>query len=227
MIKYNKIYYLLTVLIAMVILSSCNKIFNSKSSQGSHSTGWEYNNPENGGFEVSDVNEQETGPGLVLIEGGTFVMGNTQEEMLKDWNNMPRRVTVPSFYIDETEVTNLDYLEYLHWLKRVFGEDYPEVYQRALPDTLVWRDPLAYNEPLIEMYLRHPSYHNYPVVGVSWLQATEYCKWRTDRVNERILVETGVLSWDPDQKNENNFNTEAYLAGQYDGLPVAGRHRPQ
>ena len=103
------------------------------------------------------------------------------------WNNIPRRVTVPSFYIDETEVSNLDYLEYLHWIKRVFGEDYPEVYQRALPDTLVWREQLAYNEPLVEMYLRHPSYHNYPVVGVSWVQATEYCKWRTDRVKRKII----------------------------------------
>lgn len=222
MIKYNKIYHLLTLLIVIAVLSSCNKIFKGKSSsQGSsHSTGWEYGNPENGGFEVSDITDQETGPGLVFIEGGTFVMGATQEDMLKDWNNIPRRVTVPSFYIDETEVTNVDYLEYLHWMKRVFGQDYPEVYQRALPDTLVWRDQLAYNEPLVGMYLRHPSYHNYPVVGVSWLQATEYCKWRTDRVNEKLLIDAGIISWDPDQKNENNFNTEAYLAGQYDGLPV-------
>ncbi len=221
MIKYNKIFYLLTLLLVIVIFSSCNKIFKGKSSQGSsHSTGWDYGNPDNGGFEVSDIRDQETGPGLVFIEGGTFVMGATQEDMLRDWNNMPRRITVPSFYIDETEVSNVDYLEYLHWLKRVFGQDYPEVYQRALPDTLVWRDKLAYNEPLVEMYLRHPSYHNYPVVGVSWTQATEYCKWRTDRVNERLLIEAGVISADPDQKNENNFNTEAYLAGQYDGLPV-------
>ena len=210
------------LIITLVLFSSCHKIFNKggKSGNSSHSTGWEYNNSENGNFEVSDIREQKAGPGLVFIEGGTFVMGATQEDMLNDWNNIPRRVTVPSFYIDETEVSNLDYLEYLHWIKRVFGEDYPEVYQRALPDTLVWREQLAYNEPLVEMYLRHPSYHNYPVVGVSWVQATEYCKWRTDRVNERLLVEAGVIAWDPDQKNENNFNTEAYLAGQYDGLPV-------
>ncbi len=218
----NRYFQVLLVLMLITAFTSCNKELKKKSGGGkvSHSTGWEYNNPENGGFEVTDIVEQETGPGLVFIEGGTFVMGATQEDMLKDWNNQPRKVTVPSFYIDEREVSNLDYLEYLHWIKRVFGEDYPEVYQRALPDTLVWREQLAYNEPLVEMYLRHPSYHNYPVVGVSWTQATEYCKWRTDRVNERLLVEAGVIAWDPNQKNENNFNTEAYLAGQYDGLPV-------
>jgi gliding motility-associated lipoprotein GldJ len=32
------------------------------------------------------------------------------------------------------------------------------------------------------------------------------------------LIQEGVLDYDPDQRNENNFNTEAYLAGQYEGL---------
>ncbi len=186
--------------------------------EGSRSTGWEYNNPKNGGFEVRDYLEQQTGPGLVFIEGGTFAMGNTQDDVMFDWNNSPRRVTVTSFYMDETEVRNLDYLEYLYWLNRVYSTDYPNVERNALPDTLVWRQRLAYNEPLVEYYFRHPAYRNYPVVGVSWVKANDYCQWRTDRVNEMILIRKGILSMDPSQKNENNFNTEAYLAGQYEGL---------
>lgn len=212
----HRIINFLSILLVFVIITSCNKlnIFNKKP-ETSHSTGWAYNTEENGGFSVSALNEQETGPGLVFIEGGTFVMGSTQENVLKEWNNIPRKITVPSFYIDETEVSNIDYLEYLYWTARVFGQDYPEVYQRALPDTLVWRDRLAYNEPLVDMYLRHPAYQNYPVVGVSWIQANEYCLWRTDRVNELLLVNAGALTWNINQKNENNFNTDAYLAGQY------------
>ncbi len=203
----------LTGLLALMI-SSC-------STESSNSTGWEYNASYNGGFEVVPYAEQQTGPGLVLIEGGTFVMGNTQDDFLYEWNNIPRRVTVSSFYMDETEVRNLDYLEYLYWLGRVFGMDYPEVARKALPDTLVWRDRLAYNEPYVELYLRHPAYREYPVVGVSWTQANDYCAWRTDRVNEMLLIESGILDWDPDQLNENNFNTEAYLAGQYEGLVMS------
>jgi formylglycine-generating enzyme len=197
---------------AVLFTTACKK-------DQSSATGWEYNQPKNGGFEVVPYEEQETGPGLILIEGGTYAMGRTEQDVLYDWNNISRRVTVSSFYMDETEVKNLDWLEYLYWLKRVFGVDYPEVCKKALPDTLVWRDKLAYNEPLVELYLRHPAYRDYPVVGVSWLQANDYCAWRTDRVNEYILIREGILKMDPTgQTNEENFNTEAYLAGQYEGM---------
>jgi len=194
-------------------------IFSSSCKEPKSSvTGWNYNDPKNGGFEVAEYVEQETGPGLVLIEGGTFTMGRTEQDVQVDWDNIPRRATVASFYMDETEVANIHYLEYLYWLDRVFGTDYPEVYKKSLPDTLVWRDRLAYNEPYVELYLRHPAYHFYPVVGVNWLKATDFCAWRTDRVNETILIREGVLRVNPDQVNEDNFNTDAYLAGQYEGL---------
>ncbi|GAO28184.1 GldJ protein [Geofilum rubicundum JCM 15548] len=196
-----------------MVLGSCG---NSKKSVSS-TTGWAYNSPDHGGFEYRAGYEQETGPGLVFIEGGTFIMGQVEEDVMREWNNVPRRVTVPSFYMDESEVRNVDYREYLYWINRVFA-DYPEVYRKALPDTLVWRRPMAYNEPLVENYFRHPAYSEYPVVGVNWLQANDFCSWRTDRVNELILVDAGVLELDVNQQNENNFDTEAYLLGQYDGI---------
>ncbi len=218
MFKFNKLVFALLALAGVAILAS-----SCKSHERSRTTGWEYNNPENGGFEVAQVHEQITGPGLVLIEGGTFTMGATEESPFYVWDNQPRQVTVTSFYMDQTEVSNLDYREYIFWLNRVYGEDYPGVVQNALPDTLVWRDRLAYNEPLVQTYFRHPSYQYYPVVGVSWVQANDYASWRTDRVNENLLIQAGILDFDPDQKNENNFNTEAYLAGQYEGLVNQGK----
>ncbi len=183
----------------------------------SETTGWEYNNPDNGGFEVLAAAEQETGPGLVLVEGGTFVMGRAEQDVTYDWNNVPRRFTLASFYMDMTEVRNVDYREYLYWIERVFIE-YPEVYTAAIPDTLVWRRPLAFNEPYVEYYFRHPAYNDYPVVGVSWKQAEKYCMWRTDRVNEKILIREKILDHDPNQLGQNNFNTDAYLVGQYEGI---------
>lgn len=212
-----KIKNLSLVVVAFSVLTSCGILGGGGDKDTSQTTGWRYNDPDYGGFEVIHGYEQTLGPGLVMIEGGTFVMGRVEQDITYDWNNVPRRVTVSSFYIDETEVRNLDYREYLYWIRRVFVS-YPEVYRKALPDTLVWRSPLAYNEPYVQYYFRHPSYNDYPVVGVNWLQANDYCSWRTDRVNESILISEGILNLDPNQLDENNFNTEAYLVGYYEGL---------
>jgi len=210
--NHQRLIFLCIILISSAFFISCKK-------KTSSTTGWRYNDPNAGGFQIASTQEQETGPGLVFIEGGQFTMGRTEQDVMFDWNNRPRRVTVSSFYIDETEVRNIDYLEYLHWTQRVFGETYPQKYLEALPDTLVWRSPLAFNEPYVQNYLRHPAYSDYPVVGVSWVQANEYAAWRTDRVNEMILVREGIISWNTaEQRARENFNTEAYLAGQYDAV---------
>ena len=212
MFKFSGIFKWLGVVVITILLTSCSN------KEASKTTGWDYNDPKWGGFEVADFREQMTGPGLVFVEGGSFAIGATQQDVLFEWHNPPTRVTVNSFYMDETEVANVDYLEYLYWLDRVFGLDYPEVVKNALPDTLVWRDKLAYNEPFVDLYLRHPAYKNYPVVGVDWKQANDYCAWRTDRVNEWILIQNGILQLDPDQGPLENFNSDAYLSGQYEGL---------
>ncbi len=197
--------FVLTILAGIVLISSCKK-------ETSSTTGWNYNDPNFGGFQNHPGYEQETGPGLVFVEGGSFAMGRVEQDVMYDWNNIPRRVTVSSFYMDETEVRNIDYNEYLYWLSYVYSSDYRFLYREALPDTLVWRERLAFNEPMVELYLRHPAYEQYPVVGVSWVQATKYCEWRTDRVNELILLREGIIDkYVAPQDQAKQFNTDAYL----------------
>jgi gliding motility-associated lipoprotein GldJ len=170
-----------------------------------------------GGFEVRHGYRQPTAPNMVFIQGGTFSMGRTEEDLAYDWNNEPHRVTVDSYYMDATEVANVDYREYCHWLRLVYPS-YPSVYARALPDTLAWRKPMAYNEPLVEYYFRMSSFNDYPVVGVTWEQATDYCGWRTDRVNELSLVRAGILNLNVlEQRDAEVFTTDAYLLGLYTG----------
>ncbi|MFT5860966.1 MAG: gliding motility-associated lipoprotein GldJ [Flavobacteriaceae bacterium] len=201
--------FLSLAVIGAFLVSSC-------SNEASNATGWDYNNPNQGGFQKVPFIDQETGPGLLLVEGGTFTMGRAEQDVMHDWNNRAARVTVSSFYMDQTEVTNFQWLEYMYWISRAYNETYPMVYKNALPDTLVWRSKLGDNEKFVDYYLRHPAYRDYPVVGVSWLQANDYCKWRTDRVNEYILIREGVLDFNIEQRDENSFNTDAYYAGQYE-----------
>ena len=208
----------LTVLFLAVIFSGCG-LFR-RGSESSRTTGWEYNSEENGNIPYLSGYEQNVGPGLRFIQGGTFTMGRVEQDVMYKWDNHPRRVTVASFYMDETEISNQDYREYIHWLNRVYPGDRQKV-NSALPDTTLWRSELAYNEPYVNNYFRHPAYSDYPVVGVTWIQADAYSRWRTDRVNEMILVSEGSLQHDNSQSGENVFTADAYLAGLYQG--TAGR----
>jgi gliding motility-associated lipoprotein GldJ len=207
----------LRILIVLALSASmfgCKKSSSSKNS--SRATGWKINAKE-GGFQYNtDYKEQATAPGLVFIEGGTFTMGRVGDDVMHDWNNTPNQQHVQSFYMDETEVTNMMYLEFLDWIKAVFPPSEPQykaIYQGALPDTLVWRNRLGYSEVMVENYLRHPAYAQYPVVGVSWIQAVEFANWRSDRVNELYLEDAGYIERDAKiaANSESNFSTDTYL----------------
>lgn len=223
-----------TFLLALALLSSCGgkKGYNPNVSS---KTGYAYNDKSNGGFEVNTKYKRGPGgTGLMQIEGGEFIMGGSAIDIPgQDMSNYnyKREVTVSSFYMDETEVANVDWLEYLYWIRRTYPTD-AQYYYEELPDTLVWRRPLSFNEPYVNNYLRHPAYANYPVVGVSALQAERYCVWRTDMVNEKMLRDQGFMTSfatlngtargrnaaaaPPVQKPTTPFNTEIYLNGQID-----------
>lgn len=221
-------FYSFAFLISLTVFASCK---SKNSSAVSNKTGYAYNKKENGGFEVANKYKRGPGPGLVEIEGGEFIMGGSAVDIPgQDMSNYnyKREVTVSSFYMDDTEVSNTNWLEYLNWIKRNFPTD-AQYYYEELPDTLVWRSPLSFNEPYVNNYLRHPAYQDYPVVGVSAKQAERYCAWRTDMVNEKLLRDKGYMNSfamvNGTAKNSNAatvtkkdkpFNTDVYLNGQYD-----------
>jgi formylglycine-generating enzyme len=200
---------------AIALFSSCGS--KQTTNFVSDKTGWNFNDPKMGGFDVAQFNGQIQAPGVSYINGGRFTMGQVEEDLGDDNNNTPHNVSVASFYMDATEVANIHYREYTYWLSRAYGADYPQLILNSIPDSTCWRKALQMNDAYVENYFRHGSFSYYPVVGVSWRQANEYCKWRSDRVNELILIKLGYLRKNPNQVSEDVFTTKSYYASQYEG----------
>lgn len=205
--------------------------------------------------------------GMVYVPTGTFHMGQSDQDIIYSLTARPKQVSVQAFFMDDTEITNNEYRQFVYWVKdsiakeliggdqiiegdqgdrlnwkervdysdqevqdlisdmyyqgedvldnakafdtRKFIYDYkwldlheaakskylkdPAKRQKFIheekvhiyPDTLVWiRDfTYSYNDPLTQLYFWHPSYDNYPVIGVNWHQAMAFCHWRTDFLN--------------------------------------------
>lgn len=224
--------------------------------------------------------------GMLYIPMGSFVMGPSDQDAPYSYTTTAKTVSVQAFYMDQTEITNNEYRQFVYWVRdsithkilansgydehltmeNWYGEPYdppiinweeriewedpevrqildPEIYypqherfygrreidtrkldyeyywidwkdaarkspspkgdklrQRGLedrsvfirrdvinvyPDTLAWVHDFTYsfNEPMTNMYFWHPAYDEYPVVGVTWKQATAFSIWRTRLLN--------------------------------------------
>jgi gliding motility-associated lipoprotein GldJ len=206
------IFKITLVILTTLLLANCNRSSTNKS----RLTGLSFNDPKNGNFIKGNTDAGQKPPlGMVAVEGGTFTMGQVQDDVMFDWNTTPKQLHVRSFFMDEAEVTNSEYFLYVQYTKNVFPpseENYKHIYNSVLPDTLVWRKSLGNTDILSESYLRHPAYSDYPVVGISWLQANEYCKWRTNAVNLKTLIDKGHIKNIFEQDSISNFfNTDVFL----------------
>lgn len=222
------------------------------------------------GVRLDKLKPNKTPYGMVLIPGGTFIMGQSDEDIGHAYNAQNRQVTISPFYMDDTEISNNEYRQFVHWVRdsillynflndqqyfidgpngerhinwvkvnsnspwkskddnvrqqlssmyyqgedRIFGRNeldvrllkyHYEQYDRQAavaarndpsksrsdfilrdtiliyPDTLVWMDDFTYaqNDAMVESYFSHPSFDEYPVVGVTWRQAQAFNTWRT------------------------------------------------
>jgi gliding motility-associated lipoprotein GldK len=228
--------------------------------------------------------------GMLFIPMGSYNMGPSDQDVPYSLTAQTRTVSVQAFYMDQTEISNNEYRQFVYWVRdsmarRIMAEevdeeafsiaeneygeeidpplldwytklkwDEPEArealepmfyspaerfyrrreldarklnyeyywidYRRAAkresrdsedhafsmdrskfimrdvinvyPDTLAWIHDLTYsfNEPMTKNYFWHPAYDDYPVVGVSWKQATAFCIWRTQLL-ESFLIGNG------------------------------------
>ena len=222
--KMNKgrIFSLILAAASLTTFVSCASSGGKKKGGGTKKftsrTGWNPND-KNGWFFSGKQKQNIKGwPGMVYVEGGAFTMGLTKDDVMRDWNNSPVRIQVKSFYIGETEITNYEYREYLTWLKVVFPPEetlYKDIYNGALPDESIFNNTLSRDDFNTESYMFSPEFSYYPVVGVTWLQAVNYCDWLTDRANERDLIKKGILAKDFYANEEYNYGEKTFNTEQY------------
>ncbi|WP_194976287.1 gliding motility lipoprotein GldJ [Aquiflexum lacus] len=180
------------LIIAGAFLSSCNKTPGygrrtaAKPGKASPTTGAEYSfdaSNDSTQFLVTRLAKQEIGPNLKYIQGGRAVLGSQEQDVMAFRDNAERTVTIASFFMDETEITNNDYREFLFYMKKKVSAD---SIQKLEPQEGVWAGALSYNDVYDTYYFRFPGFNFYPVAGVSWTQANVYAKWRTEFVSDLI-----------------------------------------
>jgi formylglycine-generating enzyme required for sulfatase activity len=98
-----------------------------------------------------------------------------------------KMVSVEAFYMETTEVTNL---EYRTFLADLLIQKRDADYLAAKPDQMMWikRFPYSYNEPMANMYFWHPAYNEYPVVNIPVKGAQLYCDWLTIETNKLLQL---------------------------------------
>ncbi len=95
------------------------------------------------------------------------------------------------FYMAKFEVSNADWKNFYTAMVVKYGT---EKAKQFLPDTMVWRDPKHFNEPMVTYYYQHPAYTNYPLVGISYTQIQEYINWKNEQI-ARMLKENKVTAY--------------------------------
>jgi gliding motility-associated lipoprotein GldJ len=179
-------------LIAATVLSSCQKN-NSYGRRTAGSPGkrsattgasFSFKTQDSTRFFVAKKAEQIPGPNLRLIQGGRAVLGSQEEDVMAFRDNLERTVSIATFWMDETEMTNNDFKEFLFDMRKRVSRDSLD---KLEPSEKVWRGAMSFNDVYESYYFRFPGFNYYPVAGVSWTQANAYAKWRTDYVQKQIV----------------------------------------
>lgn len=135
-----------------------------------------------------------------------------------DYNG--KTVSLQAFYMQTTEVTNLEYRTFLFDLLIQGRKD---DYIKAKPDEQMWVKQFSNSQkPMADLYFSHPAYNNYPVVNISREGAELYCKWLTTEYNEYAATKKAALINDIRLPSRTEWTYAASSCGKYTNYPWQG-----
>ena len=216
-------------LVTAIVLSSCqkNNTYGRRTAgnpgKKSATTGAKFNSnakkfDDTTSFYVAKKAEQIPGPNLKFIQGGYAVLGAGEDDIMRFNDNPQRSTSISPFWLDETEMTNNDYKEFLFYMNKKVGAGTSgtsgtsgsgttgsavttgnkavtaDSLKKLEPDETVWRGAMTFNDVYESYYFRFPGFNFYPVAGVSWKQADAYTKWRTEFVQKIEIAKRKDLS---------------------------------
>jgi len=207
---------------------------SKKKKKQKQETGWNYN----GGFEIFEVVEQETAPGMVFIEGGGVrvpqpndLSYSTNDSLILKRDYKGNRFTVSSFYISENEVTNKEYREFVDWVKVRSAMDllaihYPS--KRLSNGNYNEEIPVDWNDPILLKYFYQKESGNKGTFRINTqelyfnYEITQNDSLRTiDKIKTAIYPDT--LCWLREYDLKNKIGTINYFSDvKYNDYPVVG-----
>jgi len=174
---FNRIFLFLAI--STIPMQGCFRIFGGKSGD---------DRGELIGMQGREGWVQTIPYGMVPIPAGTFHMGQADEDVPATQINFNKQITIGPFYMDDTEITNNEYRQFVVDLTEGSETELEDdfVIEDLYPDTTVWTRDFAHHmgDPLMQYYYMHPAFDDYPVVGVDWEAAKYFARWRTQHLND-------------------------------------------
>jgi len=158
---------------------------------------------------------------FINIPGGKYIMGNTSninDNIINGLKEIPHPVTVKSFYVSQTEITNKSYMNFL-------GEN-PD----WLPSEI---ENLLNKEIVTDRYLKDWSGNtvpaekmSFPVTNVSYYAAQAYCNWLTEKITNRHPNLKARLPYEHEwewiaKMHEEYIPAESYFKDENKRMPYA------
>ncbi len=185
--------------------------------------------------------------GMVYVPSGTLTIGQSDQDIFSNYTQRPKSISISGFFMDDTEITNNEYREYVHWIRdsiahTIMGDIY-EIDDYG-NEGIDWEADLDYSyEELDEMFYEgdmkmsdreralNTKMFDYSYKWIDWKKAANNPDVvRSELLNERsVEVYPDTLVWIRDFSYSYNepFARNYFWHPAFDDYPVVGINWPQ